>query len=176
MKALSILALLMTRAAAELYFDLAARTLAARCSANYSKECWGQFHQDGFCMQKIPDPHDDISDKVKFLPCRDDVPAQMWQFESVERGYLNGLLYNRVGGCLAILGTIRKGKNLKVVQCDASKSKQQWWSDGDSLNPFGYQPIPNRNPTYCVSPKSDPIKQRDAVILKDCGEAFSLDY
>ena len=36
---------------------------------NDLRGCWGNFHQDGFCVEKIVDPDDTGSDKVKMTPC-----------------------------------------------------------------------------------------------------------
>ena len=132
---------------------------------------WGNLHQYGSCVQKISDPEDTTSDKVKFVPCDDWEPAQMWKFEE-EVPYWNytGLLYNMGGGCLAIRGDVEAGKNLKVLACDTNSAKQQWWADGDSLTP-------SENPdNLCVSSQREPIEPQDAVVLVDCWETGSLDY
>lgn len=133
--------------------------------------CWGQFHQDEACVQKIVDPDDSTSDKVKFLPCDDMEPAQMWKFENEGDDFdHNGLVYSMAGGCLAIRGSVGEGKNLKVLDCDKANAKQQWYSDGDSLMPEDHQTV------YCVSPKTYPIGSRDPVVLMSCEDTFSLDY
>jgi hypothetical protein len=139
---------------------------------------WGQFHYDGYCVQKVPNLLDGASSKVKFLRCDSTVPAQLWQFENGD--YFNawyGLLYNRAGGCLTIRGaTVEAGKNLRVLEsCDATKSRQQWWADGDTLNPFDHQ-WRGDNPPLCVSAQSYRVRQNDPVKLRDCQETDSLDY
>ena len=122
-------------------------------------------------MQKVSDPDDPTSDRVKFLPCDDMDPAQMWKFEKEGSNFdYNGLLYNMAGGCLAVRGDVGDGKNLKVLDCDKSNSKQHWYSDGDSLQPEDYRMV------YCVSASTYPIGPRDPVVLLDCEDTFSLDY
>lgn len=132
--------------------------------------CWGQFKQDGSCLQKILDPSDLTAYKVKFMPCNVMEPTQMWKFHNGMDYEYYDLLYNMDGGCLAIRGDVGEGKNLKVMDCDRTKAKQQWYSDGDSLQPVDYQD------TYCVSATSFPIAPRDPVVLLKCENAPSLDY
>jgi hypothetical protein len=134
--------------------------------------CWYQFSQAGYCVTKIEDPTDATSDKVKFMPCDDTSPAQMWKFDKVDPNpnYMyGGLLFNMHGGCLAIRGNVVAGKNLKVVACNRNNAKLHWLSDGDSLLPRDYR-------TFCVSPATKPIERRDRVILRACSLTDSLDY
>lgn len=136
---------------------------------------WGQFHQFGFCVEKIDDPSDDTSDKVKFSPCDSWEPKQMWKFEN-EYEYWNytGLVYNMDGGrCLTVRGTVEAGKNLKVMDCNPYNNKQQWWSDGDSLTLLETQDLEWDN-WLCVQAEQFPIHNRDPVVLTECSD--SLDY
>jgi hypothetical protein len=136
--------------------------------------CWDSFSQRDFCMEKVDDPADASSDKVTFQACDEMKPAQFWKFDrfidddtSLMYG---GLLYNMAGGCLAIRGNYELGKNLKVVPCNRNDAKQHWLSDGDTL-------FPRDSRDFCVSPpSSDVIKACDPAILRDCEDAYSLDY
>ena len=135
---------------------------------------WGQFATEGFCVEKIEDPGDSTSDKVKFTPCDNTNPAQMWKFDNFnEDNYpdvYTGLLYNMEGGCLAIRGTVELGKNLKVLECDRNNAKQHWTADGDTL-------MPRDNKEFCVTLATYPIGDKDPVVLADCAEGtMSLDY
>lgn len=165
----SILAAILPLATAELSFNLQS-TQRKLWGSGGLNGCWGQFHQEGSCVQKVVDSDDPTSDKVKFVPCDKDEPAQMWKFENEENFEYNGLLHNMAGGCLAVRGDIGEGKNLKVLECDETSSKQQWHSDGDSLQLEDYQTV------YCVSPNAYPIGSSDPVVLLSCEDTYSLDY
>lgn len=171
MKVLSILAVaLLPRTVAELSFNLEGTQRALSGSGGLIG-CWGQFSQEGACVEKIPDPDDATSDKVKFEPCDDMEPAQMWKFGPGRDDFdYYGLLYNMAGGCLAIRGDVGEGKNLKVQECDDGNAKQQWYSDGDSLHPNDYRW------EFCASAASYPINPRDPVVLLSCDDTWSLDY
>ena len=141
------------------------------CGPAVSLPRYGQLSQSGFCVQKVDDPSDPTSNKVKFLPCDDTNQAQMWKFSKTdpnpnfERG---GLLTNKEGGCLAIRGDVTSGKNLKVLDCDRNNPKNHWLSTGDNVLPREYR-------KYCVAPEVQPVKPRTAVVLYDCEDTASLD-
>jgi len=137
---------------------------------------WGQFSQDGSCLEKVNDPTDETSDKVKFALCEEGNRAQLWKFEnengdeklsiietlrstsnnSTGGGFLyDGLVYNKAGGCLAIRGNVEEMKNLKVLVCNKNNAQQNWVSDGDSLSPRDSQ-------QFCVSsvPSDIPVSRQ----------------
>ena len=129
--------------------------------------CWGQFHQLGFCVEKVPDPLDATADNVKFLPCDNREPKQMWRFQNPgteENWYRTGLVYNMDGGCLAIRGPPQSGKWLKVMACNESNNKQLWWGDGDSVTTLESQGK-DFTKWLCVQAATFPIKTRDPVVL-----------
>jgi hypothetical protein len=133
---------------------------------------WGQFATDDYCVEKIADGGDTESDKVKFTPCDNTNPAQMWKFD-VHKGndfLYTGLLYNMEGGCLAIRGTAALEKNLKVLECNRNSAKQHWEADGDTM-------WPRDNPEFCVTSGTFPINFKAPVVLVDCeAGVYSLDY
>jgi hypothetical protein len=124
-------------------------------------------------MTKVSNPQDgDVTSKVKFVACdwyyAD--PTQMWRFEGVgPKDYkYAGLLFNRAGGCLAVRGEIKLGKNLRVMECDNDDLAQQWIGDGESL-------WPRSNRDLCVNAITFPIRNRDPARLVDCDMSWSLD-
>lgn len=161
--------------------DEAARRGLLRANDLYGY--WGSFHQFGFCVEKIVDPSDptcdkvsdDLCDKVKMMPCDSKNPAQMWKFDKQEFDRdigpyysYGGLLYNMEGGCMAIVGPVRDGKNVRVAECDRNNAKQHWLSDGDST-------IPRDSRDFTMSPNQYPLKNGARVVLVE-DWAYSLDY
>ena len=145
------------------------------CCGTTLRGYWSDFSQQDFCLERVEDVASN-DDKVKFLPCNETNPAQMWKFDVTpfdgnpgDLFMYSGLLYNMVNGCLAYRGDVELEKNLKVVVCDKNSAKQQWKSDGDTLFLRDY-------PDFCVSPLTHPIKARDPVVLLDCATTYSLDY
>ena len=152
---------------------------------NDLKGCWGNFHQDGFCVEKIVDPDDTGSDKVKMTPCDGTNPAQMWKFDKNDENAGDflphyGLVYNMEGGCLGIRGSVVAGKNVKVFECDRNNPKQHWKSDGDSVAPRDYKDL-------CLNPAGRQrldddgdddytVENKDPVAVVDCEDTNSLDY
>ena len=145
---------------------------AVCCGPKVNFPGFGPMSQAGFCVQKIDDPADPTSDKVKFLPCDETVAAQMWRFSKTDHPspkYMKGgLITNKEGGCLAIRGDVTEGKNLKVLECDTNNPKHHWLSTGDNVLPRDYR-------KYCAAPGIEPIKPRTAVVLYDCEDTSSLD-
>jgi hypothetical protein len=136
---------------------------------------WGYFVMDGDeeCLTKVPNPQDTDVSKVKFLPCDwyYSDRNQMWRFEGeadINCEY-SGLLFNRDGGCLAVRGEIKLGKNLRVMECDNNELAQQWIADGDVL-------WPSSNRDLCVNAVTFPIRNRDPARLVDCDTSWSLDF
>ena len=126
------------------------------------------------CLEMIEDTIDTSSNKVEFMPCDDTAPSQMWKFDqdpAFNQNYQwGGLVYNMAGGCLAVVGPVQEGKNLKVVNCGRNNAQQHWLSDGDSL-------LPRDTRSLCVASEVYPIGERGAVVLKECDDmADSLDY
>ena len=137
--------------------------------------CWWQFHyyHGDYCVEKIDDPGDKTSDKVKFTRCDDTNPGQMWKFDKEypnDRFKHGGLLYNMKGGCLAIRGNVEEGKNLKVVDCNRNNAKQHWLSDGDTL-------FLRDNRDCCVGTEDHhAISDHGRVCLCHCHGRTFLDY
>jgi hypothetical protein len=135
---------------------------------------WGQFHHLNFVCKRLPTWR--IQPPIRSNSCPVIEPKQMWRFQDEgEHWNRTGLVYNMDGGCLGVRGDVAEGKNLKVLECDQNNAKQQWWTDGDSLELLEQRAnYDDWNNFLCVEAETHPIKPKDPAVFSDCSD--SLDY